>query len=277
MTSIFISSTYCDLIPHRKAVIEAIRSAGMQPIEMESFNARSKEPQTVCFEEIAEADIFVGIYAHRYGYVPDGASLSITQREYEYARDWGKPILCYEVAKHHPWAPDMISVGEGKKSLDSFKEIIRKKYVVQEFTSPENLAAKVVAGIARYLEELNQQHKGQRIILNAGTGMDDVLKVFGVDPVALYAAQAEHLRIHGKLQRGNTVRAGELRTWLLRYGGRHLVEPARVTVQGVLQPYVLMHSGWWEEGKDSQKYPVRGLQEWLFHGLQEWAPSWGYA
>jgi len=22
---------------------------------------------------------------------------------------------------------------------------------------------------------------------------------------------------------------------------------------------------------------VRGLQEWLYHGLQEWAPSWGYA
>ena len=36
----------------------------------------------------------VGIYAHRYGYVPQGRSISITEEEFAYARDQGKALFC---------------------------------------------------------------------------------------------------------------------------------------------------------------------------------------
>lgn len=274
MTSIFISSTYRDLVAYRHAVVKAIRSAGLESIEMETFNARPCDPQSVCYDEIGQADIFVGIYAHRYGYVPEGKSASITQLEYEHAQERGKPILCYEVDEDHPWSPAMVSQGKDRKRLADFKKMVRTRSTITQFTTPEDLAAKVMSGLTR---ELERQHAGQRVVLSASTGTEEVLKGIGVDPHALFAAQGEILKFYKGLKRGVKVKAGELRLWLLRHGGRLLEKPMRVTVQGVLQPYVLMHSGWWEDGVAEQRSPVRGLQEWLYHGLQEWAPSWGYA
>jgi hypothetical protein len=276
MAIVFVSSTYLDLVKYRRAVIDAIKIAGWQSLEMESFGARPQEPETVCLEEIAEADVFVGIYAYRYGFVPEGSETSIIQREYEYARERQKPILCYLVDEEFPWNPKMFCSGNDKVKLDSFKNMVKKNHVVMFFTTADDLATKVVGGVTREMERLQKQRPGQRIILTADTDTRDVLKCLGVDPHALYASQAQQLRIKKKLESGNKVKAGELRKYLLRGGGKILQEPFQVTVQGIIQPLALMHSGWWEEGMDDKKYPVRGLQEWLFHGLQEWAPSWDY-
>ena len=36
---------------------------------MEDDGARSDDATTACLDEIDESDLFVGVYAHRYGYV----------------------------------------------------------------------------------------------------------------------------------------------------------------------------------------------------------------
>ncbi len=61
--------------------------------------ANPGEPKEVCDEKIKECDVFVGIYAHRYGFIPDNQTKSITQLEYELAKDQGKDCLCFIVKK----------------------------------------------------------------------------------------------------------------------------------------------------------------------------------
>lgn len=294
---IFLSSTYQDLIAHRNAAREALERLGQQADRMEVFGARPQEPMTACLEEIDQCDLFVGIYAHRYGYVPAGASASITEMELTHAGKTKKPIFCFIINNDLPWPPKMIEYGVAKK-MKALKETVKSYCTPDTFTTPEDLALKVATSVGRYLAEKrsdSEKHPGQRLILN-NSEMADVLKIIGVDPIATYVAHNLDLRVEKMLKQGKEVRAGELRAWLLRHGAKALVQPMQVTVVGVLQPYVLMHSGWWDkerenagtkkgsrdqktagEGGDSPEKTMHGLQEWLYHGLQEWAPSWGYA
>ena len=75
---VFISSTKVDLPRHRDAVKEALIKNGYFPIEMDDFGARDVDPVTGCLRLVAESQLFLGIYAWRYGYVPPGRERSIT-------------------------------------------------------------------------------------------------------------------------------------------------------------------------------------------------------
>ena len=69
---IFLSSTYEDLAHHRRLAAEALERLGQHGVRMEVFGARPGDASTVCEAEIESADAFIGIYAHRYGFVPPG-------------------------------------------------------------------------------------------------------------------------------------------------------------------------------------------------------------
>lgn len=72
MKKVFVSSTYSDLVEYRDFVQKAIRQAGAEAIGMEDFGARDQRPLAESLTVVEESDVFVGIYAHRYGFVPDG-------------------------------------------------------------------------------------------------------------------------------------------------------------------------------------------------------------
>jgi tetratricopeptide (TPR) repeat protein len=153
---IFVSSTYTDLIDHRKAAERAINLLDQQFKGMEYFGARPEEPKAACLKEIEQADIFVGIYAHRYGFIPEGDTKSITEQEFDHAKKLGKPIFCYRVNADFPWSPKFIERGEAEKKLAAFIARIEKDFVRSEFTTPDDLLAKIAANLARYLTETRQ-------------------------------------------------------------------------------------------------------------------------
>src|SRR5215471_6516261 len=98
MSRIYVSSTYEDLREHREAVYRALRMLGHEPISMDSYVAGDSHPIETSLADVAEADIYVGIVAHRYGYIPPPQpanleQLSITHLEYRQAIEYGKP--CY--------------------------------------------------------------------------------------------------------------------------------------------------------------------------------------
>jgi hypothetical protein len=68
--SVFVSSTFLDLRDHRQLVLDVILRLGMQPLAMEFFGADPSEPKDLLRREVEACDIFIGIYAHRYGYIP---------------------------------------------------------------------------------------------------------------------------------------------------------------------------------------------------------------
>ena len=83
---VFISSTYKDLIDYRIAAIRAVEGTNYQASKMEVFGARPDEPSNGCLKEVEKSDLFIGIYALRYGFVAEGADISITEMEYVHAR-----------------------------------------------------------------------------------------------------------------------------------------------------------------------------------------------
>jgi len=120
---IFLSSTYQDLISHREVAARAIERLGQQGVRMEIFGARPLEATNACLEEIADCDALIGIYAHRYGYVPHGQLKSITEIEYDFAIKNNKPTFCFIVDEDHPWQPKFIEAEPGRERLQAFLSV----------------------------------------------------------------------------------------------------------------------------------------------------------
>ncbi|MCU0645620.1 MAG: DUF4062 domain-containing protein, partial [bacterium] len=84
--NIFVSSTYEDLKEYRSAVRAAILELGHTPIMMEDFIPSGYLPKEECCRLVEKSYVFIGIYAHRYGYIPGGDRVSITEQEYLHAK-----------------------------------------------------------------------------------------------------------------------------------------------------------------------------------------------
>ncbi len=175
---VLISSTYQDLIPYRTKAVEAVERLGQQGIQMEVFGARPEDATTVCFQEIQESDLVVGIYAHRYGYVPGRRGKSITEMEYDYAIKHRKPVFCFVVDEEYPWRPSFIEGGTARKKLRAFKKRIDAKLVRQTFATPEDLAFKVATSVGRYLSTLvvkeKLSHKAENLLVGTARERDQV-------------------------------------------------------------------------------------------------------
>jgi len=150
---IFLSSTYIDLVQHRKAVDDIINRLCHQFRGMEYLGSRPFEPKKVCFDEISQCKIFIGVYAHRYGWIPEGNTLSITEQEFDFAQKIGLSCLCYIVNKEHPWSPKFIDTNGVAVKLRAFKESKVNNFVISEFTTPDNLAKQIAADINRTVTE----------------------------------------------------------------------------------------------------------------------------
>lgn len=149
---VFLSSTFTDLADYRKTVQSAIRQLGAIDVSMEHFGARDERPADECVRLVnEESDLFVGIYAHRYGYVPDGATMSISEMEYKAATDVSLPRFIYVVDENQPWLPAHIDEGTSRERLLAFKGALKKRHICQTFGGQDQLATKVVADVGRHI------------------------------------------------------------------------------------------------------------------------------
>ncbi|HWT02623.1 MAG TPA: DUF4062 domain-containing protein [Pyrinomonadaceae bacterium] len=151
---VFVSSTFEDLKEFREAVQKYIRRLGAVDISMENFGARDERPKEECLRLInEESDFFVGIYAHRYGYVPEGEGVSITEAEYHAAVAAKVTTLVYLVDEKTPWVLTHVDEGQARDRLRKFKEKLNAEHVRAVFSTPEGLAAQVAADLGRELSK----------------------------------------------------------------------------------------------------------------------------
>jgi LuxR family glucitol operon transcriptional activator len=150
---VFVSSTYDDLRDHRLEVFNSLSRLDLKPVGMEYFGAEPAKPKQVCDSEIEDCDLFVGIYAHRYGFVPEGDEKSITEQEFDLAQELGKPCFCYLIDEDHPWLPKFIEEEPGKSRLRAFKARIESTLVRGTFATPQELAGKVASDLGKWLVE----------------------------------------------------------------------------------------------------------------------------
>ena len=75
---VVVSSTARDLPEHRKRVLDACLRQGMFPVMTEHLPAADADAVEESLRMVDEADFYLGVFAHRYGYVPEGRDVSVT-------------------------------------------------------------------------------------------------------------------------------------------------------------------------------------------------------
>ncbi len=150
--SVFISSTSIDLPEHRPKVAEACRRKGCEPIGMEVWPAEEGGAIDACLREVDQADIFIGVYGFRYGWVPPREKRSICEIEYERAQQGNKPCLLFFMDDKHPLPADCFEIGKGAVRLKKFKERLRKKHLSsRSFTTGNDLCGLVIQALDQHL------------------------------------------------------------------------------------------------------------------------------
>ncbi|WP_440955389.1 DUF4062 domain-containing protein [Methanosarcina sp. Mfa9] len=155
MSRVFLSSTYKDLKECREKVRILLRKMGHEDIGMEHFVAEDKRPVDKFLEDVASCDLYIGIFAWRYGYIPDGYDESLTELEYRKAVEKGKSCLLFLLHEDAPWSPRFVARGEEASKIEALRNELSTRHVVSFFKSAEDLAIKV--GTAVYNWESQSQ------------------------------------------------------------------------------------------------------------------------
>ncbi len=142
--TVMISSTARDLPEHREQARLGCQRAGLPAAQiMENLTALNASPVKASLKVVEKADIYVGIFAQRYGYIPKGKDFSITEMEYNHAVELNKPRLIFFSHKEHTFTEDHFEIGEGAVKLKAPKARIGEERVAAFFKSPEDLRGHV--------------------------------------------------------------------------------------------------------------------------------------
>ena len=91
--SIFISSTYEDLKKERQALVGVALENNFIPVGMEQFHAAPTSQWNVITSMIDECDFYLLVIGGRYGSIDEETGISYTEKEYNYAKAKGLPVL----------------------------------------------------------------------------------------------------------------------------------------------------------------------------------------
>jgi hypothetical protein len=138
---VFISSTGEDLKDYREAAIDVCNRRQLIPIAMEQFPAMGARANEGSKRKLDESDVYVGIFAHRYGYVETGSPVSVTEVEFDHAGEHGLERLCFLLDPTFPWPQAYIDFA-GHDKLEAFKRKVNT-LVRAVFTSVDNFRDKL--------------------------------------------------------------------------------------------------------------------------------------
>ncbi|MEO6391149.1 MAG: DUF4062 domain-containing protein, partial [Pyrinomonadaceae bacterium] len=118
---------------------------------MEHLPASDAEAIGASLKLVNDAEVYAGVFAHRYGYVPkehNPQQISITEMEYNRAVECNIPRTIFVMDQAHPITINDIEQGPGLEKLAAFKERVQKDNIVNFFTSPEDLRAHVIQSLS---------------------------------------------------------------------------------------------------------------------------------
>jgi len=163
---VMVSSTVRDLPEYRQQVMRACVQQKVFPTMMENLPACDADALAVSRRMVYESDVYLGIFAHRYGYVPAGHHTSITEMEYNWALERGIPRLIFLMDDDQPVLPMDVEKGEGFAKLVTLKDRLSKERVVSFFKSPDDLRAQVINSLVDFRHR--QQDEAARNAIEYG-------------------------------------------------------------------------------------------------------------
>lgn len=144
---IFISSTFEDLKDARDIVMRSILTLEHIPVGMEMFAADGNDQWDIIKKTIDECDYYVIIVGHRYGSLSK-EGISYTEKEYNYAKSLGVPILPFLRDEKSILSPgDFEADVEKQKKLKRLKDELKSNYLVKFWDTPDKLATNVVTSL----------------------------------------------------------------------------------------------------------------------------------
>lgn len=152
-----ISSTSLDLPEHRQQAIDACLRQSVFPIAMEQLPASDADAIRVSMEMVEKADIYIGVFAWRYGHVPEGQDISITEMEFNRAVERKIPILVFTIHKDHALTIEMVEADKGaQEKLKKLKDRACEGRGRLEFSSPVELRSHIIQSLADLLPKMDE-------------------------------------------------------------------------------------------------------------------------
>ncbi len=126
--SVFISSTYEDLKEERQALVGVALENNFIPVGMEQFHAAPTSQWNVITKMIDECDFYFLVIGGRYGSIDEETGISYTEKEYNYAKNKGLPVIVL-IKKSSSITESEKDTGEDKydkmKKLDEFRKRVK--------------------------------------------------------------------------------------------------------------------------------------------------------
>jgi len=122
---------------------------------MEVFGSDESKPVDFSIAQVKHCNIFIGVYAERYGTVDDASGKSITELEYLEACRMLKErqlraMLLYVIDPKAKWPLDLIDREPAKvTALQAFKEQILKQYTISFFADTRDLPFLILRDVIR--------------------------------------------------------------------------------------------------------------------------------
>ena len=160
---VFVSSVIEGLEAERRAVAQAIREIGAEPVWFEEFGARDQDPEQAYLSEVDLSDVYVGILGSRYGGQNPTTGYSATHAEYLRAVERGLRISV--------WVLDVDDMAGHQRD---FLSEVRAYFTTETADGPERLAARVAARLEVIAsEDVAPWCKIGNVILRASSIRDD--------------------------------------------------------------------------------------------------------
>mgnify|MGYP001359811501 CR=1 FL=1 len=163
MSSIYVSSTYADLEKYRLIVIGTLRRMEHRVICMEDYGAADQRPLRKCLRDVEECQVYVGLFAWRYGFVPtddNPAGRSITELEYRHARELGKTCLIFMLHEEAPWPRTRMDTGADAERIAALRGELERNHLIVFFKTESDLAAHVVTAVHNWAVDREGQRGG---------------------------------------------------------------------------------------------------------------------
>jgi hypothetical protein len=142
---------------------------------MEDFGARARRPLGECMREVRGSHIYLGIFAMRYGDIPDGMEYSYSHLEYLEAQKLRLPSLIFVIDEDALVRPVDFDV-DGAARLKALKKELHTEHVVQSFLAAEDLSTNAARSATALVHQFRTIGHLQSI------RNDSILRLFHDDP-----------------------------------------------------------------------------------------------
>jgi hypothetical protein len=153
MARIYVSSIFLDLKEHREQVSRVLRRMGHEDVAMEYYVAEDKRPVDKCLEDVADCDVYVGIFAWRYGWIPtknNRKKLSITEMEYRKALATDKKCLIFLLDGKAPWSLDFVD--RTREKIEKLRDELAERHGGDRFSTEDELGRKLAEALHQWAQ-----------------------------------------------------------------------------------------------------------------------------